>query len=84
MLGVVAGPKVLTEIRQAQDSATRIIVVPGNGEYAGQELADSRGRYRAGVAATPEHAATGDELYMAADVALAEAVESGSGVVEAR
>jgi len=51
----------LTEIRQAQDSATRIIVVPGNGEYAGQELADSRGRYRAVVDAIPNTAWLDDE-----------------------
>ena len=35
------------EIRQAQDPATRIVVVPGNGGSVGQELAASRGRYRA-------------------------------------
>ena len=51
----------LTEIRQAQDSATRIIVVPGNGEYAGQELAASRGRYRAVVDAIPNTAWLDDE-----------------------
>ena len=51
----------LTEIRQTQDSATRIIVVPGNGEYAGQELADSRGRYRAVVDAIPNTAWLDDE-----------------------
>src|SRR5580693_6987502 len=51
----------LTEIRQAQNSATRIIVVPGNGEYAGQELADSRGRYRAVVDAIPNTAWLDDE-----------------------
>lgn len=51
----------LTEIRQAQDSATRIIVVPGNGEYVGQELADSRGRYRAVVDAIPNTTWLDDE-----------------------
>jgi hypothetical protein len=51
----------LTEIRRAQDSATRIIVVPGNGEYVGQELADSRGRYRAVVDAIPNTTWLDDE-----------------------
>jgi diguanylate cyclase (GGDEF)-like protein len=37
-----------------------------------------------GVAASPEHAATGDELYMAADAALASAVESGEVLATAR
>lgn len=39
---------------------------------------------RAGLAASPHHAATGDELYMAADTALAEAVDSGEPVIVAR
>ena len=40
--------------------------------------------WAAGVAGCPEHATTGDELYMAADAALAEAVESGQPVTTAR
>jgi len=43
----------LTEIRQSQDNVTRIVVVPGNGEYAGQELDSSRERYRRAVDAIP-------------------------------
>jgi CheY-like chemotaxis protein len=39
---------------------------------------------RAGVAEAPTHATTADELYMAADTALAEAVEHGQPVVAAR
>jgi two-component system, cell cycle response regulator DivK len=39
---------------------------------------------RAGLAASPHHAATGDELYMAADTALAEAVDAAEPVVVAR
>jgi len=38
----------------------------------------------AGIAASPAHATTGDELYMAADAALAEAVESGQVLATAR
>jgi hypothetical protein len=34
------------EIRETQHEATQIIVVPGNGEYADQELNESRQRYR--------------------------------------
>jgi CheY-like chemotaxis protein len=37
-----------------------------------------------GVAGCPEHASTGDELYMAADAALADAFESGQPVATAR
>jgi CheY-like chemotaxis protein len=40
--------------------------------------------YAAGVASWPDHATTGDELYMAADAALAEAVDSGQPVTIAR
>jgi DNA-binding response OmpR family regulator len=39
---------------------------------------------RAGVATAPDHATTGDELYMAADAALAEAVEQDRPVLTAR
>jgi DNA-binding response OmpR family regulator len=41
-------------------------------------------RCTAGVASSPEHATTGDELYMAADAALADAVESDQPVAVAR
>lgn len=43
----------LAEIRQAQHDSTRIVVVPGNGEYAGQELGESRRQYRAVVESVP-------------------------------
>ena len=39
---------------------------------------------RAGVACAPEHATTTDELYMAADAALADACDSGDAVATAR
>jgi GGDEF domain-containing protein len=39
---------------------------------------------RAGVAEAPTHASTADELYMAADAALADAVDRGEPVVAAR
>jgi Icc-related predicted phosphoesterase len=51
----------LTEIRQAQDSATRIVVVPGNGEYVDQELGASRERYREVVDAIPNTTWLDDE-----------------------
>jgi Calcineurin-like phosphoesterase len=51
----------LAEIRQAQDSATRIVVVPGNGEFADQELGESRARYRAVVNAIPNTTWLDDE-----------------------
>ncbi len=39
----------LKEIRQTQLDTTKIIVVPGNGEYIDQELSESRQQYRAEV-----------------------------------
>lgn len=51
----------LAEIRQSQDEATRIVVVPGNGEYVGQELGESRDRYRAIVDAIPNTTWLDDE-----------------------
>jgi hypothetical protein len=51
----------LAEIRQSQDSATRIVVVPGNGEYAGQELGAARARYREAVEAIPNATWLDDE-----------------------
>jgi CheY-like chemotaxis protein len=41
-------------------------------------------RTRVGVAVAPDHATTSDELYMAADAALAEAAERGEPVAVAR
>lgn len=51
----------LAEIRANQDGATRIVVVPGNGEYLGQELDETRARYRAVVDAIPNAAWLDDE-----------------------
>ena len=51
----------LAEIRQSQDEATRIVVVPGNGEYVNQELDQARGRYRAVVDAVPNTTWLDDE-----------------------
>lgn len=51
----------LAEIRQSQDSATRIVVVPGNGEYAGQELGAARAQYREVVDAIPNTTWLDDE-----------------------
>jgi Icc-related predicted phosphoesterase len=56
----------LAEIRQSQDDATRIVVVPGNGEYANQELNESRDRYRAAVAAVPNTTWLDDEAVLLA------------------
>jgi DNA-binding response OmpR family regulator len=50
----------------------------------GRCLPPSGADVRAGVAESPTHAATADELYMAADAALAEAVETGEHVAVAR
>src|SRR3984957_13847771 len=54
----------LSEIRRTQDSSTRIVVVPGNGEYAAQECDSSRGRYRAVVAAISNATWLDDESVM--------------------
>lgn len=43
----------LAAIRKTQHDTTRIIVVPGNGEYAEQELGESRRRYREAVESVP-------------------------------
>jgi hypothetical protein len=43
----------LATIRKTQHDATRIIVVPGNGEYAEQELGESRRQYREAVESVP-------------------------------
>jgi hypothetical protein len=43
----------LREIRETQRDATRIIVVPGNGEYAHSELGESRRQYREAVESVP-------------------------------
>src|SRR5690348_3644132 len=54
----------LAEIRRSQDSATRIVVVPGNGEYVRQELDESRARYRAVVNAIPNTTWLDDETIL--------------------
>jgi hypothetical protein len=43
----------LRDIRDTQRDATRIVVVPGNGEYARQELGESRRQYREAVQSVP-------------------------------
>ena len=43
----------LADIRQTQADTTQLIVIPGNGEYAGQELGEARRRYRAVVEGIP-------------------------------
>jgi len=45
--------EMLREIRATQHDATSLIVVPGNGEYARQELGESRRQYRAAVESVP-------------------------------
>ena len=54
----------LAEIRRTQKDTTRIIVVPGNGEYIDQELGESRRQYRAAVDAIPNAAFLDDETIM--------------------
>jgi hypothetical protein len=51
----------LADVRRSQDSATRIVVVPGNGEYVGQELGAARAQYREVVAAVPNTTWLDDE-----------------------
>jgi Icc-related predicted phosphoesterase len=41
------------EIRETQHDRTQIIVIPGNGEYADQELSASRQQYRAAIESIP-------------------------------
>jgi hypothetical protein len=52
----------LRSIRDTQPAATRIIVVPGNGEYADQELSQSRRQYRAEVEAVPNAVFLDDDV----------------------
>jgi Icc-related predicted phosphoesterase len=54
--------EMLTLIRRTQHEATRIIVVPGNGEYVNQELHESRRQYRSAVAAVPGALFLDDDL----------------------
>jgi Icc-related predicted phosphoesterase len=54
----------LAEIRQSQHEATRIVVVPGNGEYVNQELDQARARYRAVVDAIPNTTWLDDETLL--------------------
>jgi Icc-related predicted phosphoesterase len=51
----------LTEIRQSQDTVTRIVVVPGNGEYVDQEFGSTRARYREVTGAIPNTTWLDDE-----------------------
>jgi Icc-related predicted phosphoesterase len=51
----------LAEIRETQDDVTRIVVVPGNGEYLDQELGSTRARYREVVDAIPNTTWLDDE-----------------------
>src|SRR5689334_21930068 len=45
--------EMLREIRATQHDATWLIVIPGNGEYAHQELGESRRQYREAVESVP-------------------------------
>jgi Icc-related predicted phosphoesterase len=54
----------LAEIRQSQRGATRVVVVPGNGEYVDQELGQSRARYREVVDAIPNTTWLDDEAVL--------------------
>jgi DNA-binding response OmpR family regulator len=65
------------------------VILPGAGASEATNalvrgLAECGADVRAGVAASPTHASTADELYMAADAALADAVDTGQTVVSAR
>jgi CheY-like chemotaxis protein len=65
------------------------VIVPGSDAHTttgtlAHVLAGVASTARAGVAGAPDHATTGDELYMAADAALAEAVEQDQPVLTAR
>jgi len=52
----------LAEIRREQRDSTRIVVVPGNGEYLDQELDSTRAAYRTVVAAIPNATWLDDEV----------------------
>lgn len=54
--------QMLGAIRQTQADTTQIIVVPGNGEYVGQELTQARRQYRAAVAAVPNSVFLDDDV----------------------
>lgn len=54
--------QMLTSIRQTQPDTTQIIVVPGNGEYVGQELTQARRQYRAAVEAVPNAVFLDDDV----------------------
>src|SRR5215472_11348251 len=45
--------EMLRDMRRTQRDETLLIVVPGNGEYVGQELGEARREYRAAVDAVP-------------------------------
>jgi len=59
--------EMLTDIRQTQHRATKIVVVPGNGEYVGQELDASRAQYREIVDAVPNTTWLDDETVVLPD-----------------
>ena len=54
----------LADIRQSQHEATRIVVVPGNGEYVRQELGEARGQYRDVAESIPNTAWLDDETVL--------------------
>ena len=77
LLFVVDGP---------ETAASALAQVLGDGRM---ELQVGAGRtvtvdVRAGLAGTPEHASTGEELYMAADIALTDALDAGHPTATAR
>jgi Icc-related predicted phosphoesterase len=49
-------------IRRTQPGTTQIIVVPGNGEYADQELSESRRQYREAVESVPNTVFLDDDV----------------------
>jgi Icc-related predicted phosphoesterase len=52
----------LEEIRATQKPGTRIVMVPGNNEYAEQEINESRQQYRAAVERVPNAVFLDDEV----------------------
>ena len=54
--------QMLADIRETQPDTTQLIVVPGNGEYVGQELTSARQQYRAAVEAVPNAVFLDDDV----------------------
>ncbi len=54
--------EMVESIRGTQPDSTQIIVVPGNGEYADQELGEARRHYRAAVDAVPNAVFLDDDV----------------------